>query len=358
MAPEQAKGQEADRRADVWAFGCVLFEMLTGRAVFEGDTNGEILAEVLKTDPDWRQVPEGTPEAIRHLLRRCLHKDRRFRLHDMADVRIEVEEALSPPFIDLPIARSVRRGRERLVWISVAVLAAALAATATWVWREARSNAAAREMRVDVATPPTTDPMSFEISPDGRSVVFVATFEGRPRLWLRALDGKQRRGHCPEPILRLTRSGRQTIDPSASSQTCDSSVSIWTAGQCSHSPESKSASAAHGLEDGVHSVQLGACPSDLSHRRYGRQGGAGDATARAADGSPLSAHALPDGRHFLYYATGAPESSPAYMWPHLDGSEARRLFPADSAAIYASPGHLLFVRQGTLYACALRSLDA
>ena len=90
MSPEQAKGQDADRRADVWAFGCVLFEMLTGQTVFEGGTSSEVLAGVLKSEPDWQRLPAGTPEAIRRLLRRCLQKDRKLRLHDMADARIEI----------------------------------------------------------------------------------------------------------------------------------------------------------------------------------------------------------------------------------------------------------------------------
>jgi serine/threonine-protein kinase len=75
MAPEQTKGNDVERTADVWAFGCVLYEMLTGRAVFKGETVGEILAEVLKTEPDWRRLPAQTPEGIRRLLRRCLQKE-------------------------------------------------------------------------------------------------------------------------------------------------------------------------------------------------------------------------------------------------------------------------------------------
>src|SRR5262249_2488231 len=93
MSPEQAKGKETDRTADIWAFGCVLFEMLTGRAAFEGETAAEILAEIFKTDPAWDQLPGNTPESIRRLLRRCLQRDRKQRLQSIGDARIEIKEA-------------------------------------------------------------------------------------------------------------------------------------------------------------------------------------------------------------------------------------------------------------------------
>ena len=95
MAPEQARGNTVDRRADIWAFGCVLYEMLTGRRAFDGASAVEVISDVLKTDPEWAALPAGTPTVVRSLLRRCLQKDPSRRLRDAADARFQIEEALS-----------------------------------------------------------------------------------------------------------------------------------------------------------------------------------------------------------------------------------------------------------------------
>ena len=97
MSPEQARGKVVNKATDIWAFGCVLYELLSGRMAFEGEDVTEILAAVVKTEPDWNRLPESTPPSIRLLLRRCLRKDRRQRFQDATDVRIEIEEALAAP---------------------------------------------------------------------------------------------------------------------------------------------------------------------------------------------------------------------------------------------------------------------
>src|SRR6202521_4613745 len=97
MSPEQAAGKLVDKRSDLWAFGVVVFEMLTGRPVFTGETVSHVLAAVLTREPDWTTLPAGTPAPIRKLLRRCLEKDRKRRLADAADARLEIEDALTAP---------------------------------------------------------------------------------------------------------------------------------------------------------------------------------------------------------------------------------------------------------------------
>ena len=100
MSPEQAKGRVADKRSDVWAFGCVLYEMLCGRRAFEGEDVSDTFAFILTKDPDWAALPPATPAPIRRLLRRSLEKHQRRRLADIADARLDLEEALSTPAVD------------------------------------------------------------------------------------------------------------------------------------------------------------------------------------------------------------------------------------------------------------------
>ena len=120
MSPEQAKGKGVDRRADIWAFGCVLYEMLTGKQSFPGETVSESVAAVIKDEPDWSKLPASTPPGIRELLRRCLVKDPRLRLRDMGDARIALEESLSggeaaPPLSPL-LGEEVKRAARGTVW--------------------------------------------------------------------------------------------------------------------------------------------------------------------------------------------------------------------------------------------------
>ncbi|MDA2934695.1 serine/threonine protein kinase, partial [Acidobacteria bacterium AH-259-D05] len=107
MSPEQAKGKPVDKRADIFAFGCVLYECLTGKRAFEGETITETIAAVLKSEPDWDGLPENTPSIIRFLLRRCLTKDPHDRLHNTANVRIEIKLALSEPTTAAPIGATI-----------------------------------------------------------------------------------------------------------------------------------------------------------------------------------------------------------------------------------------------------------
>ena len=102
MSPEQAKGKPVDKRADIFAFGAVLYELLTGKRAFGGETITETLASILKSEPDWEKLPENTPWNIRTLLRRCLHKETNRRLQHIWDVRIEIEEALTTPATGIP----------------------------------------------------------------------------------------------------------------------------------------------------------------------------------------------------------------------------------------------------------------
>ena len=201
MAPEQARGTAVDKRADVWAFGVVLYEMLTGQRLFMGATVSDTIASVLTREPDWSTLPAGTPAPIQRLLRRCLQKDRKRRLDSAAGARLEIDDALTAsPTAEgasaagVPAATASTRGRLPLL-AALAVAAALIAVLAVPALRHLRETPppAPSEMRVEITTPATGAPLQFALSPDGRSLVFVASGDGPPRLWLRPLDQTEAR---------------------------------------------------------------------------------------------------------------------------------------------------------------------
>jgi Tol biopolymer transport system component len=184
MSPEQAAGKSVDKRSDIWAFGAVLMEMLTGRRVFRGDTLSHVLAAVLKDEPDWTALPPDTPTAVRRLIKRCLEKDRKRRLADVADARLELDDVREPQVVASPPIWS------RVVPWAVAALALALA-IASWLVNPRQPFASLHPVHLLLSdqTPAITvgGERSFAISPDGRRVVFVADTGETRRLYLRDL---------------------------------------------------------------------------------------------------------------------------------------------------------------------------
>ena len=142
MAPEQARGKPIDKRVDVWAFGCVLFECLTGRRAFDGETIGAVLASVLEKEPDWTVLPASTPERLRELLQRCLRKEPRQRIRDVGDARILLEELSSGALASAATAEKAREGSRPWVPLlaGLVVLTVAVAfAVVKWVEPDARA---------------------------------------------------------------------------------------------------------------------------------------------------------------------------------------------------------------------------
>ena len=186
MSPEQAKGRAVDKRTDIFAFGCVLYEMLIGRPAFEGEDVPDILGAVLKSEPDWKKLPPNVPPSIRRLLQLCLQKDAKRRRQTATDVRLDIEQALAERALG---AVSTPAQSSRPAWIVAtftALVAVGLVVPATRYLREAPPSPP--EMRTDIVTPVTIDLVSFALSPDGRQIVFVASGDGPSRLWLRPLD--------------------------------------------------------------------------------------------------------------------------------------------------------------------------
>ena len=345
MSPEQASGGEIDRTADMWAFGCVLFEMLTGRRAFEGATTTEILANVLKTTPDWQRLPVETPHGIRRLLRRSLQKDPKRRLRDIRDARLEMDDVQDGPSED---SRAVGAGsgrRERLVWASALALAVLIAgALAAWALRPP---AATPETRLEINTPPTRN-ASLAISPDGLKIVFVATSEGRSRLWLRSLDSSLAR-----PLAGTE--GGSVLFWSPDSRSigffADSKLKRMDIDGGSLRTLAAAAVPFGGTWGRDGTILFGFSPGDPI-MRMSAQGG----EPTAATGIVSAQHRghgfpafLPDSRHFLFFANGSPETRGVYIG-QLGGLTSTRLLNADGAAVYAATGHLLFIREGQLLA--------
>ena len=191
MRPEQARGQAIDKRTDIWSFGCVLFEMLTGGLAFPGETTSDRIAAVLERQPKWDALPASTPASIRRLLRRCLEKDQVRRLHDIADARIEIDDARAGKEDVEPEHVPSSSAPRSLLPLGIAVALTALVAGAAGAWWP-RAAPGVSEIRLELTTPPTTDP-SIAISPDGQQIVFVARSGGGSQLWLRKIDSSTAR---------------------------------------------------------------------------------------------------------------------------------------------------------------------
>jgi eukaryotic-like serine/threonine-protein kinase len=343
MSPEQVKGRVADRTSDVWAFGCLLYEMLTGRPSFGSETLGELVASILKEEPDWRSLPAETPEGIRRLLHRCLQKDRNLRFHDMADVRIEIEDAQNAPAAVSRLQTQPSR-RSTLILISALALATAVAIVLGFLAFRPRSGSP--ELRLEITTPPSQDPAAVAVSSDGQQIVFVADDEGRSRLWLRSLASSS-----AKPLAKTDGAADPFWSPDGSS------IGFFAEGKL------KRIDLGNGLVQTLSTVPnggvLGGTWNSDSLILYGQTAGP-IMRISANGGTPVevtrltagqAAHRtprfLPDGKTFLFSVLNS-EGRGIHVG-RLDSAMTQRLLDAGNAE-YLSPSKLLFVREGTLFA--------
>jgi eukaryotic-like serine/threonine-protein kinase len=363
MSPEQARGKTVDKRSDIWAFGCVFYEMLTGRRAFLGEDTTEILASVVKTEPDWPALPADTPGAIRRLLRRCLQKDGKERLHDISDARIEMQDAASEAAtILVPVV--TRRRREWLAWTLAAFASgvAVLAASALAVVYLRRPAPEPRPVTFLVAPP---ENMTFDvgpgvprptISPDGtRLVVSVKDKSNIFRLWerpLHALSGELLAGTegafspfwSPDSrFIGFFADGKLkkiAVGGGLPQILCDT---LGTSGTWNR--------------DGV---ILFSGAEGRPIQRVSAGGGVATAVTKLdqsrGERTHLWPHFLPDGKLFLYLAQSrSPEQPSGIYVKALDRDDARLVVRANSNVAYVSPGYLVYGRDGTLIA---QSFDA
>jgi Tol biopolymer transport system component len=369
MSPEQARGKTVDRRSDIWAFGVILFEMLTGEKMFTGETVTDVIAQVVTREPDWDKLPAETPVALRRVLRRCLQKDRRRRLRDVGDAALELrgefgeEEA---PAATESVATAMPTSSRRFVWLLGAAALALGAVLGGVAGLGLRGDAAETPATWTNLAPPTGVEVDYgrliELSPDGRRVVFVATPPGgdEKMLWVRDLDSEVARqlegtegadqpfwspdsrsiGYFAKRMLR-------TISADGGPSTPLDDVGDTPRGGC-WGPDG--------------SILYGPDWSQPLYRVPATGGTPRAITELSQDRLELShrwPHMLPDGKHFLYYAVSTyPSLNPVnpsevdksglYLGS-LDGGETRLVQTARSRATYVD-GQLFFVDDNVLRA--------
>ena len=362
MSPEQAKGKPVDRRADVWAFGCTLYEMLTGQRAFEGEDVTDTIVAVMSREPNWEALPQHVPPHVRLVLTRCLQKDVRRRTKDLGDVRIELD---APSELAAPVTATVRRrppAREAAAWVLVALLAGTLALVARAGWPGVTPSASqAPVVSFDVPAPPGRQfgaRGSIALSPDGRRLAYILEEEsGRASLWVRALDSTEAR----------------QVNISAN-------IVNWSAASPSWSPDGRQLLLTAGTSIGgmVRKVDLGGGPS-MTLAEWGRSAIWGSAGAviytgrdlrlyRVAEGggesTPITtldvtggeaAHFaigfLPGGRRYLFVAQDRDPSRSTLYVGSIDDASRTRVTGLTQRTAYAG-GYLWTLDGSTLVARA------
>jgi Tol biopolymer transport system component len=346
MAPEQAKGRPVDRRADLFAFGCVFYEMLAGQPAFEGESVPDILSCVLQQDPDWTRVPSSVPPAVRRLLRLCLEKDPKSRRQSAGDVRIDLDQALSEPVATALALRDRGFRVARLAGIMGAgVVLAALAIPAAIHFRELPPP----EMQLQIVTPATQQPLSFALSPDGRYIVFVAagsTAADPDRLYLRPLDRTDAR-----PLPDTAGARLPFWSPDSRSVGFFASGTLYridiAGGRAQTLASASNPVGGSWSSDGT----ILFAPDTVSPLFRVPASGGEAVAATKLDAPRQSSHSrpsfLPDGRQFLFDGAGTdPDVSGLYLGS-LEGDAPKRLTSATNGAYLASD-RIIFVQQGAL----------
>jgi serine/threonine protein kinase/Tol biopolymer transport system component len=323
MSPEQARGKAVDRRADIWAFGAVLFEMVTGTRAFPGEDLTDTLAAVVRAEPEWSLVPREMSPTLLLYLRRCLHKDPKQRIGDIHDVRLALDGALDVAAQAPTAVAPAPASRARLPWIVAAIstiLAAALAIPAVRHLGEAPPSTPL-EIRTDVATPGGG---TFALSPDGRQLAFVASSGGTFRLWLRSLSDATAR-----PLAGTDGALNPFWSPDSRSIAFFTGTEMRRLDLAGGAPQTVASAGRFNLgtwgADGVILYSENTGPSTNELKRVPVGGGAPTlVTPLGPDVGYFAPLFLPDGKRFVFTASGKPDAAGIYLGT-LDGSPPTRL---------------------------------
>jgi serine/threonine-protein kinase len=352
MSPEQAKGRSADKRSDMWAFGCVLYEMLTGKRAFEAEDVSETLAAVLRDEPDWTALPQGTPAPIWRLLRHCLAKDPKRRIGDASIARIEVDDVQSEPQVIDRREQAARADRMHVARVvAAAVVTLAVAGAMLWMFKLA-GGPSPRLARFPIALPagqrfssPGHRPLA--LSPDGAVIVYTAN----EQLYVRPID------QLEAVAIRGTAGAGPTAARGAFFSPDGQWVGFWQGGQFKKVP------IAGGAPVVVCSAQnpWGASWTTDNTILYGQgaqgiwrvsdDGGTPENVVKVDAGQIASApQMLPGGRAILFTLFSADRETHQIVVQSLDTGELRVVADAGTDARYVPTGHLVYALAGTLLA--------
>ena len=353
MSPEQARGRAVDGRADIWAFGAVLYEMLTGRRAFEREDVSDTLAAILRDDPDWTRLPADLSPVIRAFLKRCLRRDPAERLHDVADMRL----ALDGAFDEGVVVAAARPARQRLyLWIAAASIVVAVAAVAAALWmQQPRANGPARQLRRFAITLPPPDQLSvgvgslLALSPDGQTLVYLAHIDDRFQLVRRDLgqleataiagtegvnahhffspDGRWLGFHNGLRVMKVPVTGGRPV-----------LLATLTTGE----PRGSSWAADDTIVVAMRSGGLVRVPA---------AGGEPEPLVKPDDGREYWYPQVLPARRTILFTASMPEADTGDLLVFDPDTNMRRTVMRDaSAGHYVSTGHLLFARGGDLWA--------
>ncbi|MBI3844035.1 MAG: serine/threonine-protein kinase [Planctomycetes bacterium] len=352
MAPEQARGKPIDRRVDVWAFGCVLYECLAGQRPFAGAMLSDVLAAVLEREPDLSKLPDATPPHVRRLIELCLDKDPRRRLRDIGEARLVLEgarvHATTTDDASSP-ARAYRRSLAWIPWAAVVVLAAMVAYFAVRSPRPISSPIVRAILPLPVDAVLETADGGLALSPDGRTLAFVATLRGETRrLWVRPIDSL-----TAQPLVGTDNATYPFWSPDGETIAffADGKLKRIQAAGGSVSTICDGAEGRGGSwgRDGT----IVFCPGAFQglYRVPSKGGAMSPLTQVPENGTDRLPHFLPDGRHVLYtLSRGRVQTEDGVRLLDLVDGTSVPVLDDPSAALYTPPGLIVFVRNGSVMA--------